>query len=146
MPVAPLLVSDLAQVVAIETQVYPDPWLPQMFASIWQSEHVHAVKVVRAGELAGYLIYGQVVPDVEIMNIAVAPTFQRQGVAQELLQWLCADVKTHGCESIFLEVRTSNVAAQALYQRHGFETIGTRPQYYANGEDALIMALSLVAT
>ncbi len=143
MPVAALLASDLAQVIAIETQVYPDPWLPEMFASIWQGDHVQAVKVVRNNQLVGYLIYGQLVPDVEIMNIAVAPAHQRQGVAQELLQWLCTEVKSHGCESFFLELRTSNAAAQALYHHHGFETIGTRPSYYANGEDALVMALSL---
>lgn len=73
------------------------------------------------------------VGEAEILNLAVAPTYRRQGVASQLLRALLplADVW-------FLEVRASNEAAQRLYLAQGFQPMGRRKRYYSDGEDALL--------
>jgi ribosomal-protein-alanine N-acetyltransferase len=71
----------------------------------------------------------------------VAPTSRGQGIAIALLDALEATALTHGAERLFLEVRADNAPAIGLYERQGFEKIGRRPRYYADGVDALLFAL-----
>ena len=94
------------------------------------------------GEIAGFLVHRETFPgnaqtraEREILNIAVAPRFRRRGIANLLLGHELAS----GC-SYFLEVRESNVAAQTLYRKFGFEEVGRRKKYYANPpETAIVM-------
>jgi len=71
----------------------------------------------------------------EILNIAVRPDLRRAGIATQLLQAELA----RGARVHFLEVRESNIAARQLYERFGFETIGSRPAYYENPPEAGIV-------
>lgn len=84
-------------------------------------------------QCVGFVSYRVVLGEAEILNLAVAPTHRRQGVASQLLRVLLplADVW-------FLEVRASNEAAQRLYLAQGFQPIGRRKRYYSDGEDALL--------
>ena len=93
-------------------------------------------------EIAGFLVHRETFagdadtrPEREILNIAVAPRFRRQGIAGVLLhQQLASDC------TCFLEVRESNVAAQTLYRKFGFVEVGRRKNYYANPpETAIVM-------
>ena len=95
-------------------------------------------------QIAGFLVSRQVFPgdaqtppEREILNLAVAPSFRRIGIASALLQHQLTQKAIY-----FLEVRESNVAAQALYRRFGFIEIGRRPSYYRSPvETALVMRL-----
>jgi ribosomal-protein-alanine N-acetyltransferase len=88
--------------------------------------------------IVGYLICSRYADVWHLMNIAVEPARLRQGIAWSLMERL---VEVAGpAESYTLEVRPSNPAAIALYERFGFVPAGTRPRYYADtGEDALVM-------
>jgi ribosomal-protein-alanine N-acetyltransferase len=89
-------------------------------------------------QLDGYLICARYADVWHLMNIAVDPSLRRQGIAVALMEQLIARA---GSEAPYtLEVRPSNAAAIALYERFGFRSAGTRPRYYQDtGEDALIM-------
>jgi len=80
----------------------------------------------------------------ELENIVVAPQARRNGFGRSLLHALVAHATQTNSESVFLEVRESNAAARALYQRAGFCETGLRKSYYANPvEDAILYALRL---
>lgn len=95
--------------------------------------------------LVGFLVAWIVADEVHLHNVAVAAPMRRRGIGRLLL----ADLIDHATQSnlakIFLEVRTGNRAAVALYESFGFETISRRKNYYSNGEDAFEMALALPA-
>ncbi len=78
----------------------------------------------------------------ELMNIAVLPELRGKGVAQALLDALFCHARENGCESMFLEVAADNAAAQNLYRKNGFETVGRRVGFYG-GTDALLMRKEL---
>ena len=74
------------------------------------------------------------------MNLAVAPEWRRQGVAQALLTDLLAALRARGIRSLTLEVRASNRPARSLYEKNGFFQAGLRKNYYFQPvEDALIL-------
>jgi len=89
------------------------------------------------GQLIGFISHSTVLDESEITNVAIAPAYQRQGHAQWLLM-ACLGQLPAG--QVFLEVRASNVGAQQLYQRCGFQQLTLRSGYYHDpGEDAWIM-------
>lgn len=76
--------------------------------------------------------------EAELLRIAVAPGARRKGLARELLRRCEAALEELGIRWLRLEVRVSNVAARALYEREGWAFEGLRPAYYRNGEDAAL--------
>lgn len=90
-------------------------------------------------ELVGYA--GGMVCDgqLQILKVAVEPDYQRRGIAKELIARVAEDARGLGAQTASLEVRASNTGAQAFYKMIGLESVGTRPGYYSDGEDALIM-------
>lgn len=91
-------------------------------------------------ELAGYLIISMVCNEAEIIQIAVKKDCSRTGVATGLINEAFENCSKKSVNSVFLEVRVSNLAAVAFYEKNGFEKTGVRKNYYsAPIEDALIM-------
>lgn len=91
-------------------------------------------------EVLGFVGVWIVAGEGDITNIAVNPTYRKQGIASNLLIKLFEVCKENGCTDITLEVRTSNIAAQNLYKKFSFKEEGIRKKYYSdNGEDAIIM-------
>ncbi|MES1023831.1 ribosomal protein S18-alanine N-acetyltransferase [Gloeocapsa sp. BRSZ] len=81
-----------------------------------------------------------ILEEAHITILAVHPQYQRQGFGQALLYGLLSVAEERGLERATLEVRVSNDAAIALYQKFGFKTAGRRKRYYKDtGEDALIL-------
>ncbi len=93
--------------------------------------------------LVGYAGGMVVDGDVQILKIATDVSYQRRGVARALLAHVADDARSLGASTISLEVRVGNEGAIAFYESRGFETIGKRPRYYSDGEDAFIMKGSL---
>jgi ribosomal-protein-alanine N-acetyltransferase len=90
--------------------------------------------------------YWHVADELHILNVAVHPDERRRGHAARLLRHILDEAKQEKVRVVSLEVRVSNHAAAALYQRFGFRAVGVRPKYYANdGEDALLMDLEMSA-
>ena len=94
--------------------------------------------------LIAFLVANHLGPEWELENVVVESTFRRKGVGTRLLnEWLTRARSTNS-ESVFLEVRESNQAAQALYLKWGFEQSGRRREYYSNPpEDAILYRRSL---
>lgn len=95
------------------------------------------------GRIAGMVVAWLFVDEVHIATIATHPDFRRQGIAQKLLTHTLRYTSDEGAVSSFLEVRESNLAAQAMYRKFGYENTGRRKRYYKdNDEDAILMTLS----
>lgn len=93
-------------------------------------------------KVCGYVIALATGPEWELENIIVDPAMRRSGLGSQLLSALLSEARAQGCQRMLLEVRQSNLAALALYRKHGFQRAGTRPSYYGNPtEDAILMQL-----
>ena len=101
----------------------------------------HVFLIAAAGEtVLGYANFLHVLDEGDIGNVAVAPEHRRQGIADALLDALCARAAALDLAFLTLEVRASNAPAIALYRKHGFQTVGQRRNYYQKpDEDALLM-------
>ena len=87
------------------------------------------------GYAGGWVVDG----DLQILKVGVDPAWRRHGIARVLLARVADDARNLGARTSSLEVRAANAGAQALYAALGYETLGRRPRYYSDGEDALIM-------
>ncbi|MEP6509154.1 MAG: ribosomal protein S18-alanine N-acetyltransferase [Gemmatimonadales bacterium] len=132
--------SDLAAVAAIEEASFGDPWSAKEFSSVLAVDHSIFLIAESRGEIVGYVIAIAVLDEAEILNVAVSPSRRGEGIGGDLLDAALKQVESRGAESLFLEVRVSNVAARALYQSRGFAEISKRKNYYRTPlEDALVM-------
>jgi len=94
--------------------------------------------------LQGFLAAHQVHPEWELQNVVVSEESRRTGIANRLMDEFLGRARETDGEAVFLEVRESNDAAQALYRKWGFEPCGRRKSYYANPiEDAMLYRLRL---
>ena len=133
-----LTYADLPQVIAIERRAFPTPWSLAMFVLELSKPGGQCLAVRRDGALTGYVICSRYEEVWHVMNVAVDPRELRRGIATALLENLIGRLGEDA--RMTLEVRPSNHAAIALYERFGFLAAGTRRRYYQdNGEDALIM-------
>ncbi|WP_024414157.1 ribosomal protein S18-alanine N-acetyltransferase [Streptococcus suis] len=123
-------------VLAVMESVYEQsPWTLEQIASSMSSQDEDYYLAYEGQELVGFLAVQTVLDEMEILQIAVKADFQRMGIASQLM----ATVMDWDGD-IFLEVRESNSAAQALYTRQHFAKIGKRKDYYRHPvEDAVIM-------
>jgi [ribosomal protein S18]-alanine N-acetyltransferase len=97
--------------------------------------------------IVGFIVFRCAASELEILSLATASEFRRAGIASKLLAKCFENASQRGACKAFLEVRASNRAALALYERQGFRVSGTRPQYYRNpAEDAVLMTRVLPAT
>lgn len=137
----PMAVADLDAVEAIERAVYTHPWTRGNFSDSMASGY-HCRVLERAGVVAGYAVTMIAAGEAHLLNLSVAAPLQRQGLGSELLRSVFALANEQAVHVIYLEVRLSNAAAQALYARHGFVGIGRRRGYYPahdGREDAVTM-------
>jgi ribosomal-protein-alanine N-acetyltransferase len=135
-----LQLRDLTAIERIERSAYPTPWSRSMFAGELSKPSSICLGAFEDEVLLGYLISSRYVDAWHVMNVAVAPDRQRQGIASALLGRLFELTTDDDRRGYTLEVRVSNTKAIALYERVGFEQRGIRRAYYTdNREDALIM-------
>ncbi len=130
--------DDLNQVMDIENELFTTPWsLPGFEAELSKKYGINLVIEVQ-NQIVGYLIAWKIDNEMHIANLAVTETWQNQGIATALMDHLESD--HDDLEWMGLEVRESNLAARALYNKLGFSVAGIRPDYYADdGEDAVLM-------
>lgn len=135
--------DDIDAIVSIDAMVNPSAWSKaQYLSAVHNKQHFWVIK--QGDKVVGFLLWHICAGVAEIYNIAIAPEHQRQHLAQMLLNKMLSICQQGQLESIFLEVRQSNIAAQRLYEKMGFKVIGHRKNYYHLGtgfEDALVMRL-----
>lgn len=142
----PLTLARLDKVLEIEGQAYDFPWSRGNFTDSLASGY--AVHLLCAREhLLGYYVAMRGVEEAHLLNLTVAPAFQRQGWARVLLDALALWARGQGGRWLWLEVRASNARALSIYTAHGYQRVGLRKRYYpaADGarEDAIVMQLPL---
>jgi ribosomal-protein-alanine N-acetyltransferase len=137
-----LKLRDLTAIEEIERSAYPTPWSRSMFAGELAKPSSICLGAIDADEerLVGYLIISRYVDAWHVMNLAVAVSHRRRGIATRLMERLFEVTAGDGRRGYTLEVRVSNEAAIKLYESLGFKARGVRRGYYTdNREDALIM-------
>ena len=138
--------ADLEAVVAVEQSAYSHAWTLGNFKDALKAGYV-AHRLVAGEHLVGYLVAMQVIDEVHLLNITVAPAFQRQGWARCLMQSLSLWSQAQGANCLWLEVRESNAPALSLYKSFGFQQVGLRKDYYPAGrttrESAVVMSMPL---
>ena len=138
-------VSDLDAVFRLNQQAFAEHWSFQSLFSALASGYDLLLCESDEG-LAGYLLSLSVLDEVQIMQIAVAEPFRRQGLAKRMTLHLVK--QKYAMAEISLEVRESNKAARALYAGLGFDECGRRKNYYApdvsgQRENAILMTKKL---
>ena len=137
--------DDLLRIHPIELASYDHPWSIGNFAdsldagySMWLLE--------AGGEVMGYYAMMAATGEAHLLNLTIAPDWRRHGLGRDLLAHCLARACEQQAGSVFLEVRTSNIAAISLYHSSGFVDLAVRRAYYPAGagrEDALIMKKDL---
>ena len=137
--------EDLDEVLAIESVIYTHPWTRGNFSDSLRAGYDCRTWRLE-GELVGYFILRVGAGEAHLLNLSIAARHQRSGHGRALLREAVELARRRGARSVFLEVRPSNLAAQALYARSGFRRIATRRGYYpshSGREDALVYTLPL---
>lgn len=137
----PLAEADVAAVMALEASLQSHPWRRASYDDCLEGRHLCWLAECE-GELVGFVVASCAAGEAELLNLAVAANWQRQGVGECLLDAL-DEALGAAASMLFLEVRVSNHSAIAFYQQQDFFEVGHRPNYYPSGrgrEDALIMA------
>ena len=137
--------ADLDSIMEIEEAAYAFPWSRGIFSDCLRVGYeCHGVQM--DGSLAGYVIQTHFAGEAHLLNLCVAPKWQRQRLGSLLLEQAIRLARDAKCSSVFLEVRPSNRAGLGLYRRRGFYIVGERADYYRSQtgrEAALVMRLDL---
>ena len=125
----------LAQLAQIESELFVhDAWSAAQINSLLAQPFNHIIYATDElnQRLVGYCFYSHIFEDSEILRIGTCLDYQQQGIASQLLTVMGQMCQTMGAERVLLEVREDNHAAVAFYQKHGFEQIAVRKNYYDN--------------
>jgi len=138
--IRPATIDDAALFAAIEAQSFTHrPWTLAMFQAALHDPLYTFFVARREGGVVGFGCVKHAGTEAEIDDIAVAEPFRRQGVASALLNALLDEARSRGAGQVFLEVGALNAPAVALYQKHGFQSVSVRKNYYGEGKDALVL-------
>lgn len=133
--------EDLPDIIAIEEASFSVPWSHQSLAAELENP-VASYYVLEGddGQVVGYADVWLVADEGQLANIAIHPSARGLGYGEILLRTAMEALFRDGCTSMFLEVRQSNVPAQGLYRKLGYEAVAVRKDYYSQPtEDACIM-------
>lgn len=129
--------SHVSAVAELEKQNFSEPWPEIAVRSELTNKLALWLVAVEDGVVAGYVGSQTVLQEADMMNIAVAESFRRLGIARMLVEELIRQLDAY---QLTLEVRASNAPAIALYESLGFTQVGRRKNYYHKPkEDALIL-------
>jgi ribosomal-protein-alanine N-acetyltransferase len=143
----PIQLHDLDQLMAIEAVAYPFPWSRGNFIDSIVGGYRVCKRVDAEGRWLGYFVAMAGVDETHLLNLTVVPQHQHQGHARAMLDELVRWSAERAASRLWLEVRASNLRAQALYRRYGFRDAGQRRGYYPAGptgrENAIVMSFDI---
>ncbi len=140
--ISPMTKDDIDGVVEIEEEAYgPHHWAKSSFYDEMSNKLAKYYTAKTAdGVLAGYAGTWHIIDEGHITTIAVKKDFLRNHIGEAIIHKILEDCYKYGVKYLTLEVRASNFPAIKLYEKYGFQSLGTRKGYYQdNNEDALIM-------
>ena len=137
--------TDLETILSIEQLSFQWPWGRVSFEDELSSQNAisYAVRSAQAdkeSQIVAYAFLRRVADELHILKIAVAPALRGLGIATWFLSRCLTMGAQQGANSVYLEVRPSNIPAVELYEKLGFREIGRRFNYYPDSnEDAVVM-------
>jgi [ribosomal protein S18]-alanine N-acetyltransferase len=143
---------DLLEVVEIEEQSGLSRWGWAAYYAELQGANRELMLIAKparssflqSGPIAGYIVARETAGELHINNVAVRTEYRRRGIGAALLGRILQEARRRKASAAFLEVRSANLAAQALYEKSGFRAIARRVDYYSEPrEDAVVMSLVL---
>jgi ribosomal-protein-alanine N-acetyltransferase len=139
-----MTLDDVPAVVDLDQKSFSLPWPERSFRFELTDNPASRCWVAEVDEkIVGMIVVWLIVDEAHVATIATHPDFRRMGIAKRLLSHVLQKLIEQGARSSFLEVRESNLPAQELYRKFGYEETGRRRRYYKdNDEDAILMNLS----
>lgn len=137
--------SDIVQIVQLDNEVNPSPWDEKTLSDLIKAGYKGWV-IVEEKNVLGFCLISLSADECQIVNLAVKPNRQQQGLGTQLMEQAVKYAVEQGAKKNFLEVRKSNTNAQQLYKKLGFTPIAIRKDYYKTKdghEDAIIMSENL---
>jgi ribosomal-protein-alanine N-acetyltransferase len=133
--------DEINEIAALQSETFTNPWSVDSLRWEIANTDVARLYVMRVdGVLVGFCACWVILDELHINSLAIAGAWRRQGLATRMLREVCRDARESGATQATLEVRRSNTAAIALYERLGFTSEGVRADYYQNPrEDALVL-------
>lgn len=136
--------SDNLAISELEKTCFSDPWSYEAVNQTASMPNFIGVVARDNESVIGYAGAVYALDGADIALVAVQKAYRREGYGFALLCELLKKLSKSGVKSVFLEVRVSNAAARALYEKCGFKAVGIRKRYYEDLEDALIMERKIV--
>ena len=139
--ILPMHADHIPAIAKLERECFSRPWSERMLSEELENQCAAFLTAVdETGEVLGYAGLLVAADEGYITNVAVFSQHRRQGIAAKLLQVFCDFAAAHHLAFLTLEVRPSNAAAIALYEKFGFQQAGLRKGFYQHPrEDAIIM-------
>lgn len=138
--------EDVPDVAELERKIFTDAWSEHAILDTLNQKQAMLLSAYEDKRLVGYLILYYVLEDGEIARIAVDESYRRKGVASRMLRELEILCKDNGVSKLLLDVRESNAAAYAFYEKQGFVRDGLRRNYYTDPvENAILMSREIIA-
>jgi ribosomal-protein-alanine N-acetyltransferase len=135
-----MIQHDLCQVLSIEQACFEYPWMEAEFVRVLRQQACIGMVAEADEDVAGYLIYELRKTSIEVLNIAVKPERQRQGIGREMLTHLTRRLSHPGRKWITFQVGESNLPAQLFLRANGFRAARIlRKSYQDSSEDAYLM-------
>lgn len=148
MKIRNMVYDDLKEVFSISKEAFgANSWTFRLFEDELTTQNHYAFVGICDNQIVCFLTYmlteGENGPDYNILNLATKTCFQKQGCATKMLEFLKQNAIQNNYNSLWLEVRESNINALNFYKKFGFSTSYIRKYYYSNGDNAIIMTLKL---
>ncbi len=143
--VSPMVADDLDEIMPLERVAFADPWTRRMYLSDLAENPLATYRVIRSGDganlppILGWGGFWLLIDEAHIATVASHPQYRGCGLGEWLVVALLDKAQERGARVATLEVRASNMPAQKLYDKLGFDIVGMRRKYYRDGEDGLIM-------
>ena len=139
-----MTLEDVPGVIDLDQKSFSLPWPERSFRFELTANPASRCWVADfEGKIVGMIVVWLIIDEAHVATLATHPDFRRRGIAKKLLSHALLHLMEDGAHSSFLEVRESNLAAQEMYRKFGYEVSGRRPRYYRdNDEDAILMNLA----
>jgi len=146
--------SDLDWVIRVNRECLPENYTALFFINLYKRFPGTFIVAEADGEIVGYIMcrIETGIPSFKLLGIrkkghvisvAVLPSHHRKGIGYALIREAMQAMVNYNAKECYLEVRESNLSAIHLYKKLGFETARTLRNYYADGEDAIVLAIHL---
>ena len=138
-----MTVDDIPAVIDLDQKSFSLPWPERSFRFELTDNPASRCWVADLdGKIVGMIVVWLIIEEAHVATVATHPDYRRQGIGKRLLAYALRHMIPDGARSSFLEVRESNLAAQEMYRKFGYEVTGRRRRYYRdNDEDAILMNL-----